>query len=231
MLLIFDLDDTLYDESQYVASGFNAVADYGEREWQLPKQKSLEELSFFLKLHGRGKIFDSWLIRNKIYSKINVRKCVSCYRKHTPVIFLNDAAKALLPTLSQPLYLVTDGNKIVQQKKIEALNIKPLFKDTLITHRYGLHNAKPSVYCFEKIRQAEYSRWEDMCYIGDNPNKDFVNLNKLNMNTIRVLTGMFRNQEAKPGYDAQHTINNLHQLPKLLKELAHERRPAKNQYC
>lgn len=223
MLLIFDLDDTLYDESQYVASGFNAVADYAAREWQLPKQKSLEELSDLLKLYGRGKVFDIWLRENKIYSKNNVRKCVSYYRTHTPTIFLNDAAKFLLPRLPQPLYLVTDGNKVVQEKKIKALNIKPFFKGTLITHRYGLHNAKPSLYCFEKIRQAESSQWKDMCYIGDNPNKDFVNLNKHNMNTIRVLTGMFRNQKAKPGYDAQHTIQNLHQLPKLLKELAHER--------
>ena len=34
-----------------------------------------------------------------------------------------------------------------------------------------------------------------MVYVGDDPNKDFVNLNPLGMKTVRVLTGRFKYQK------------------------------------
>ena len=80
---------------------------------------------------------------------------------------------------------------------------------------FGVKHAKPSTYCFEKIRQAEQCQWYEMVYIGDNPAKDFVNLNKLGMPTVRVLTGVHKNALAKPGFDAKFTIQNLNELPAL----------------
>jgi putative hydrolase of the HAD superfamily len=49
-------------------------------------------------------------------------------------------------------------------------------------------------------------------YIGDNPAKDFVNLNKLGMNTIRVSTGVHRQVIAQKGFDALRTIRTLADL-------------------
>ena len=58
----------------------------------------------------------------------------------------------------------------------------------------------------------ENCEWIDLVYIGDDPNKDFVNLNPLGVKTIRVNTGRFKNQKAKDGYDANIKINDLSQL-------------------
>ena len=107
------------------------------------------------------------------------------------------------------LYLVTDGNKIVQKNKVEALGIKNIFKKIFITHRFGLKNAKPSLYCFEIIKKIEECTWSDMIYIGDNPHKDFVNLNKVGAETARILNGSFKKYKAKRGYDAKKTYKNI----------------------
>jgi putative hydrolase of the HAD superfamily len=58
-----------------------------------------------------------------------------------------------------------------------------------------------------------------MFYVGDNPEKDFVNLNPLGVNTVRVTTGAYANAKAKPGFDAKHVISSLDELSTLLKEI------------
>lgn len=115
----------------------------------------------------------------------------------------------LLQQLPKPLYLVTDGNKIVQQNKVEALGIAHYFKRIFITHRFGIKHAKPSTYCFELIRKAEKCEWQNMVYVGDNPVKDFVNLNRLGAHTVRVLTGAHRNINTLAEFDAEKVVNDL----------------------
>ena len=55
-----------------------------------------------------------------------------------------------------------------------------------------------------------------MAYAGDDPKKDFVNLNPLVMKTIRVHTGLFINQKAKEGCDAINHISDLSYFEKIL---------------
>lgn len=218
-LLIFDLDDTLYEECQFVLSGFKAVAEMAAHLWQTNYDKTLKELEQLLNNQGRGAVFDTWLMQQGIFSKKKVQQCLACYRNHNPQIKLNTAAQILLPQLPKPLYLVTDGNKQVQANKVKALDIADYFKRIFITHRFGIRHAKPSTYCFKLIQAAEKLPWQRMAYIGDNPNKDFVNLNNLGMITIRIRTGMFKDQTAKPGYDSRYTLNSLIELPNLMQQL------------
>ncbi len=209
MIYIFDLDDTLYDERQYVESGFRAVASYAAEHWGLDATSCYEQLVRLLDTQGRGRIFDDFLAHHSLSSKTNIQACVRTYRQHKPNLTLPAEHLQLLQQLPKPLYLVTDGHKIVQQNKVEALGIAPLFKRVFITHRFGIKHAKPSTHCFELIKKAEECTWQDMVYIGDNPAKDFVNLNKLGMNTVRVLTGVHKKVEALVGYDAIKIVKGL----------------------
>ena len=216
MIYIFDLDDTLYDERQYVESGLMAVAVYVEKTWGVNQQSGLNELISLLDNNGRGQIFNDYLAMHGIpATKVNVRACISAYRLHKPTLSIPKAHLALLKGLPLPLYLVTDGNKVVQANKVNALSISHYFKRVFITHRFGVKHAKPSTYCFEKIKHAEQCQWQDMVYVGDNPAKDFVNLNKLNMPTVRVLTGVHKHVAAKPGFDAKYTISRLDEITSL----------------
>jgi putative hydrolase of the HAD superfamily len=219
MILIFDLDDTLYVERTYVESGFRAVAQFLKSEFKLNDEDSFIQMIQILDIDGRGKVFNKLLIRNNIFSKKLLGKCLAVYRQHVPRISLDKSAKNFLEKYrNYPLYLVTDGNKEVQAKKIEALNLKIYFKKIFITHRYGVHNAKPSTYCFDLIRKNEGSSWPKMVYVGDNPLKDFVNLNPLGVKTIRVLTGEYRHLAPQKKYDANYKINSIEELEVLLRE-------------
>ncbi len=189
MVIVFDLDDTLYDETTYVKSGFKAVAAY------LAEQSGLSGKMLFLQLmeelkNGRGSIFDSVLKRNGIYSKALVRKCVVAYRFHIPNIKLSESGKKCLERFKNyPLYIVTDGNKIVQHNKIKALHVDKKVTDYYITHRFGVHRAKPSPHCFLRICEREKTTPAQVVYIADNVSKDFVGIRPLGFKTVQVLTG------------------------------------------
>ena len=214
MILIFDLDDTLYNEIEYVESGFQAVSEFVFNEYKINSDETFNFMKDYLNKNGRGYIFNAMLKKYLIYSKNNVSKCISIYRGHKPKIKLSKNNINSLNNLKvkSSLYLVTDGNKIVQKNKIESLGIKYIFKKIFITHRYGIHNAKPSLYCFKKIKELEKCKWKDIFYIGDNPKKDFVNLNIVGANTVRILNGSFKKTKAKKGYDAIKTYQNIEEF-------------------
>ncbi len=216
MVLIFDLDDTLYDERTYVLSGLGAVAHYGNKLFGWNPTESFDYMRNVLDTSGRGRIFDLWLSSHGKCTRSLIKECVKVYRHHIPALELAPGVERLLVQLSSdfPLYLVTDGHKVVQKNKIEALGISHFFRKVMITHMYGRRHAKPSTYCFGLIRKKEQCKWQEMAYIGDNPQKDFVNLGPLGVNTVRVSTGVYRNVPAEPGYDANVTIDNLTLLRK-----------------
>ena len=110
------------------------------------------------------------------------------------------------------LYLVTDGNKYVQSNKVDALGIECYFTKSYITHRYGIRHAKPSTYCFEQIARSELCGMDKLIYVGDNPAKDFVGLNRLGATTVRVLTGEHASVHSHPDYDSKITIQTLGDL-------------------
>ena len=218
MVLIFDLDDTLYDETSYVKSGLRAVARFGEISFGWNLEESVAFMEAQLLLRGRGAIFDEWLRSHDYHSATRVSKCIKIYRHHQPSLSLFPSAARVLARYKGflPIYLVTDGHKIVQQKKIEALGIDCMFKRTFITHRFGIRHAKPSLYCFDLIRCAEQSEWNRLVYVGDNPVKDFVSLNATGAKTVRVKTGSNASALARPGYDAIETIPDLSSLTTVL---------------
>lgn len=219
-ILIFDLDDTLYPERTYVESGFQAVAAHLQEQCGWPAASSLAYMKQVLQSEGRDYVFNKLLAHYGDIRRSSVVDCVKVYRHHSPNICLPEATRNFLRSLAPPLYLVTDGHKCVQQLKVRALGIEPLFAKVFITHRYGVRHAKPSIYCFERIRARECCDWSDLVYVGDNPAKDFVNLTPLGVRTVRVLTGEHRKVIARSGYDALYVIDNLDQLPDCLPDLS-----------
>lgn len=214
MILVFDLDDTLYDEQTYVLSGFKAVAEYVSRTYNYPANKAYAFMKRELQEKGRGRIFNSLL--NEIgsgESKKAVSSLLTVYRMHAPKIKLYPDAKSILQKYKNiPKYVVTDGNKIVQHKKCQALNIEGYFKKIFITHRYGVKNAKPSVYCFYKILKLERAMEKDLVYIADNPKKDFINLKKNGFKTIRLLKGAHKDIKMSKEYEAHLNIDFLSEI-------------------
>ena len=221
MILITDLDDTLYAEHSFVISGMRAVAQFGSEAFGLDAATSFSFMMHNLEAKGRGRVFNSWLTEYGLINKQRIAKCVKVYRHHQPDIAIPKPHHDLLIRLQQlySLYLVTDGHKITQQRKVEALGVATHFKRIFITHRFGIANAKPSLYCFEKIKKAEGCKWADILYIGDNPAKDFVSLNKVGAVTVRVRTGAHASVVGRPRVAAAHHLEQLPAFEPLLLHL------------
>lgn len=223
MIIVFDLDDTLYSEIDYVKSGFTHVSKVISAFVSQPEKEIYDSLMTILKRDGRGHVFDTFLSERDIYSRKLAMRLVMEYRKHYPKISLSLETYEVLEYLKSEhnLYLVTDGNKLVQERKVQALSIKFLFKRIFITHRFGLHASKPALKCFEIIKEIEGVDWDQIVYIGDDPNKDFVNLNKVGAKTIRRRFGRFNTLSLDKDYEAQREIKELYELPLIIKDIAH----------
>ena len=219
MILVFDLDDTLYDEASYARSGMRAVAARLHERHGLPRAEVEQKLIARL-AQGRSRVFDDVLPALGLRSKTLVRECLSTYRTHTPDIALHrDADACLRRHAGRPLYVVTDGHKGVQQRKVTALGLEARVKRVLITHRFGRHHAKPSPYCFERIREAEGVEASEVVYVGDNPNKDFCGIRPLGYRTVRVVRGMFADVRRGLGDEAEADIATLDDLDQTLEGL------------
>jgi len=211
MILVFDLDDTLYNEMDFIEGGFKAVSTYLSNTYDLPE--TFGDMCSIFNKEGRNHVFNKILKKYNIFSTDKLKKCVSIYRYHKPNIKIYDSAKRCIQRfLTWPKYIVTDGNKLVQANKIKALNIKHFFKHIYITRNYGIDKEKPSTYCFKKIQSKENVQTKRIVYIGDNSNKDFVNLKKIGIKTIRIKQGFYKDVFISKKYEAEYIISSFDEL-------------------
>lgn len=218
-VIVFDLDDTLYEELTYVKSGFRAVASYLEQRYAIPKDLSYPFMLNELEQHGRGQVFNQVLVRHGMLTKRRVQECLQVYRRHLPDIHLYEDARQAIDDFSGcPIYVVTDGNKEVQLRKLLALGLydHAHIRKCYISRRFGIHNEKPSPYCFMQICKREGVTPEQVVYVGDNPHKDFVGIKPLGFRTVRVMRGNFKDTRSLPFHEAEFEINNLAELWMLL---------------
>lgn len=213
MILVLDLDDTLYEEQSFVLSGFQHVAEWLSKQSLSSEKLLLDSLIQELADNGRGKVFDAILKDLKIFSSENLSECIRIYRGHSPLITLFPGADEVLKRYSTvPLYLVTDGDPSVQNSKIDALNIRNRFRKIYTTGSLGEEWKKPSLRAFSEIAELEGANLSELVYVGDDPNKDFVQLNSVGAQTIRVMTGRFRALRMPPDFEAQHQIASIADL-------------------
>ena len=216
MIIVLDLDDTLYDERQFVISGYKAVAKYIKRNFGIDEKLVFKELMKEMSI-SRSNVFDRFLRSHNILTKSPVNKCLMIYRKHKPDISLyTDALEFLKRHKDKPLYIVTDGNWWVQKNKVKALNLDKYITHIYYTWQKGRKYAKPSIYFFNKICSFEKVLPSGVLYIGDDPNKDFVNIKKYGFQTIRLLRGRFAGTFLDKTHEASLTFRMYKQISKYL---------------
>jgi len=217
MVIIFDLDDTLYEEMRYVKSGFNSVASHLSYLFKIKKKTIYNRLLKILKENGRGKVFNIICSYYKFRKKNLVKNLINIYRSHKPLIKLKKEAIKMLEYYSgYNKYIITDGNYLVQKKKVKFLRLSNYFKKIFYTNFYGVKYNKPSLFCFNKIKKLENCDWSDLVYVGDNPYKDFINCNKKKILTVRLMQGQYKNLKVKKIQDGKFKISNLLLLKKII---------------
>ena len=224
--VIFDLDDTLYDEIEYCKSGFNAVAEFlAKFPAALPdlKQQKIFTALFGEFTAGNHKTtFNAALDQLKIpFDQETIAKLVTIYRTHKPKITLSEQTKNTLDVLhpQYQLALLSDGFLPAQELKTEALKITEYFQSIVYTEQLGRQFWKPSPKGFTKILQELSSEPQNCVYVADNALKDFIAPNQLGITSIQITRPNRIHTENPPSEDAapRHIITSLTQLPALLK--------------
>ncbi len=185
--ILFDLDDTLFLEKDFVKSGFKAVASYIQKNNGNDEEIIFNNLWSIFNSGKRKNIFDLYIKKfgDNIYS---INEMVDLYRSHTPDINLLHGINKYLLSLSKhyKLGLVTDGYIQTQKNKINVLGLKKIFDRIIITEELGRQFWKPSIVPFSKICDSLEVSPMEAIYIADNPKKDFKGPNQLGMHSIRL---------------------------------------------
>ncbi|MCB0112166.1 MAG: HAD family hydrolase [Caldilineaceae bacterium] len=192
--VVFDMDDTLYPERDYVLSGFRAVAEWSEQAFGINANDGYAHFHTLFTTGVRGDTFNRWLHHFQIIQPDSPREVIQqtvtplidVYRNHMPQIQPFPEAAALLPALSKiyQLGVVSDGYEMVQQRKWAALNIASYFTAVVFSDHWGREAWKPSTKPFHEVLRGFAVAPEQAVYIGDNPRKDFLGAREVGMATI-----------------------------------------------
>lgn len=202
--IIFDLDDTLFSEKEYVRSGFKAVSDYlggqyEERLWAFFEdgKHAIDEL-----LNELGRISEK-------------EKALSIYRFHKPSIHLYPGVAGLIDELRKKgikVGIITDGRPEGQWNKIKALGLDA--DDIIVTDELGgLQFRKPCDIAFRMMVLRWKLNPEDVIYVGDNVAKDFQAPRQLGMRSV-----WFKNREGLYFVDNScvHHIDSIMELREVI---------------
>ncbi|MDR2917488.1 MAG: HAD family hydrolase [Tannerella sp.] len=164
---IFDLDDTLYPEADFLKSGYREVANY----LQPVIRKDLYDQ--MIDWYKNGIHAFSSVVEEYGDATITVDKLLSVYRLHFPDIRLRRDASVFIRRLQEynvPMGLITDGRSITQRNKLKALKIEDCFKDIIISEEFGSEKPDEKNYNFFPDKYPD----THFFFFGDNLNKDFI---------------------------------------------------------
>ncbi len=187
--VLFDLDDTLYSEMEFVQSGFKRVANYLGSRYRLDENVLFARMVEILYKDGRGSVFDTLLRDFGMYEMERVMLLLYVYRSHRPAIQLYEDA---LPTLESlrgmgiQLGIITDGMASVQRRKVESLGLEGLVDVIVYTDEVGRDYWKPSVIPYLIAGDLLNVPLSESIYVGNDPTKDFLGANTLGMLTVQV---------------------------------------------
>lgn len=185
--VIFDLDDTLYSEKEYVRSGYREIAKY------FPQIEKMEE-KLWDAFEGNKQAINEVLLNEGALTEQNLAESVRIYRYHMPDIHLYVGVEELLKRIhshGKKIGLITDGRPEGQRAKIAALKLGELIDEIIVTDEIGgVKYRKPHEKSFKLMQRKLKAPFENMVYIGDNPRKDFEAPEILGMRSI-----WFRNRD------------------------------------
>jgi len=226
--VIFDLDDTLYPESSYVQSGFQAVASWihDEAIVETPPESIARQL-WDLQQQNPGRAFDLWLSENEIHDT-SVTQMIAIYRSHDPAISPFPEIAGVLGQLRESGFLlgvITDGYLEVQKRKWGVLQLGHHFKSVVFSDSFGRDNWKPHSRPYQVSLQQLGVPALHAVYIGDNPAKDFLGARRCGLRSVRFRSpggvySAFETADAQSAPDDE--VQQLNQVPDCVSRLIAE---------
>ena len=220
IVFVFDLDDTLYKEIDFLKSAYQEISSYISQNSGFAEDIVYEKM--ITSYYSGDNPFQSVL--DFVQSQdITISTLLNIYRNHEPNITLSESNQDVLAYLKANVYkigLITDGRSVQQRNKLKALGLTEYFDEIIISEEFG--SEKPNVKNFN-FYLDKYGGNYTYIYIGDNTKKDFIAPNALKWVSI-CLTDNGENIH-KQTFDLEEklkplfVINSLRQIPEILKKL------------
>ena len=222
--VVFDLDDTLYDEIDYCRSGFAAVSRHLHHLSDAASDRVFAVLWKHFTTGNRTRVFNAALDELDIpWDADFISRLVDVYRTHVPTLTLPPETRSVLDELrkTRALALLTDGFLPAQKLKVGALGIEADFQAIVYTEELGREFWKPSPRGFELLLETLDVAANETAYVGDNEIKDFIAPNELGFTTIQVLrpARLHVGVSDLPHAAAGHKVREIGHLPGLLSQL------------
>jgi len=176
-VVCFDLDDTLYNEIDYLISAYKSIAKSID-----PENQKILFAKMFSMYRNDQDVFE-YLKNTYVISKEDI---INHYRTHKPDITPHIEVVKLMRSIKNKggsIGVITDGRIITQKNKIEALKLEEYINAIIISEEIGVEkpNAKAFIEIENKLKGEKYY------YIGDNFGKDFIAPKKMNWETIGII--------------------------------------------
>lgn len=214
--VIFDLDDTLISEGRYIESGYKHISKLLSKKLQKDEQELYQLLMNLFNENNRNvfnRVFDTFGIS---YTQNEIMELVEEYRNHTPIIqFFEDVLPCLknLRVKGISVGIITDGYANGQRQKLRALKADNYFDEIIVTDELGRQYWKPHSKAFEIMQEKLNVKFDEMLYVGDNPEKDFYISNIHPIKTIRIYrNGVYKNREYFSNIKEHYSIYGLEEL-------------------
>jgi|LSQX01.3.fsa_nt_gb putative hydrolase of the HAD superfamily len=215
--VIFDLDDTLYPEHEYVSCAYRDIARMVSEDYGNNPDDIYQKLMFFRYHCGDDVVFQNLMVyigqpqhssNEYIHSKL-----VPAYRNCSCNLCLFDDAKDLLDALEGKfmLGLITNGGSSTQRNKLKLLNIEDRFDSIVITgelfqREFWKPSIEPYVYCLRQLGVKP----EESVYVGNNPVYDVEGASALDMRVF--IRAEKQVAEEKASFTSYVLLQNLMEL-------------------
>lgn len=192
----FDLDDTLFPQSAWLAGAWDAVAARASSDG-VDRDRFRDALDIVAaEGSDRGQIIDRALLIAGA-GDADVDPLVATFRAHRPVALepypgVRGALRALAAVA--PVALVSDGDPSIQQAKLEALGLAECFTVVVWSDEHGREHRKPDPLPFRIALERLDCPPEESVSVGDRPEKDVAGAAAIGMHAVRVRTGEWRAQ-------------------------------------
>lgn len=184
-VVVFDLDDTLYKEIDFLKSAYRHIASL------VSNTNALEEDVYqtLLNTYLQGDNAFETVVKKYGFRLFTVEWMLNAYRNHKPHITLDSDTRLTLERLKADgvtIGIISDGRYTQQMNKIDALGLREFIHEDDIIINTDLSRLKPDRQSFKRFME-KYGKDCDFWYVGDNTNKDFVGPNTLGWITACLL--------------------------------------------
>lgn len=167
----FDMDGTLYDEFDFVVQPYSEISKLLSNDsLNFMKNRWLEKGSSYPFIFDEA--FDKFGKDTLIEKSEFINQSLEIYRNYQPKLKLSNRIETILSYCKKnyKIFLITDGNAILQRKKFQALGLNKYFESdtSIFTGDFSKQYHKPNIGAL-KILNIEPSK---SIFFGDRINDE-----------------------------------------------------------